>query len=405
MENNNYNQNSNKRGKTLVNIIVENNENRNKKGSSIFFGALCFAAALLMVANIYMKFIIFNPSDPDILDDNLFSGNSITISEDEQNRIMADLEEEFGIDVCEGYEDEYCLLNAIMTNPDLNDSEKQCFSKCIEVVKDNPYLNKEAAYKALLNVDVCYKKRPYWLENDVKGIYVPDKHCIGIFDGGEDNMVLSHELIHCLFSSEQTAKLPEYFKEGMTQLLTKEYFSEHPFVEITTYPFEVLAVKMLCDVTSADTVLKAYSLGDMSIIAEEIAKVTGDLDSATKSLDMLEYTMRFFNNDLEEDEITITNREEILSTFMPTFINCVDSKYSRDDIAHKAFYYNVLYFANIFNEDPYNDYVRTIEEYGGIKRAYFSSELKEQYPEFSMKNDDGVQSLSIPKTYKFIKKM
>ena len=344
--------------------------------SKKFYFVMTLLCAVLLAGTMYYKHTTFLPDDRVLLEDNIYSGNNLAISSQEVEDIVSNLEKVLGVSICEDSYDSYCLLNAIYDNPNLSDSEKDIFYKVISLVEDNPYIDKEHAYKSLLNVDVLYKRRPFSIENDIEGMYIHKYESIGIFEDDPDNRILIHEIIHCIFANVNTENLPDYFSEGVTELLANEYFSDKPFVELMNYPFEIAMVKMLCEVTSPDVVLKAYSTGDMDVIAEDIARYTDDIDGARKALEMFDYTIRRFKGDLRDDEKYIEDRNEIINGYIPLFRAIVEHKYAPEDHSRVSYFYNEILIANIFSDDPYNDYVDDLVEFGADCKAYFSNELK-----------------------------
>lgn len=344
--------------------------------SKKFYFVMTLLCSILLAGSIYYEQTTFLPKDRDLLDDNIYSGNNLTISSQEVEEIVTNLEEVLGVSISEDSYDSYCLLNAIYDNPNLSDSEKDVFYKVISLIEDNPYIDKEHAYSSLLNVDVLYKRRPIGIENNIEGMYIHKYESIGIFENDPDNRVLIHEIIHCIFANVDTEDLPDYFSEGVTELLANEYFSDKPFVELMNYPFEIAMVKMLCEVTSPDVVLQAYSTGDMNVIAEDIARYTGDIDGAKKALDMVDYTMRRFKGELREDEEYIEDKNEIINGYIPLFRAIIEHKYAPEDHSRVSYFYNEILIANIFGDDPYNDYVDDLVEFGADYKVYFSSELK-----------------------------
>ena len=176
--------------------------------------------------------------------------------------------------------------------------------------------------------------------------------------------------------------LPNYFKEGMTELLSNEYFQEFPFTEIKTYPFEIAAIKMLCEVTSSDTVLKAFSLGDMDIIAKDMATITGDIDMARMTLDMLDKIFLKSYEALDED----ISYEELANGCIPVFRGIIVSKYKENDKNRISYFYNEILFGNLMEDNAYDSYIDDIVEFGSDHKAYFSSSLKKDLAERELVN-------------------
>ena len=242
----------------------------------------------------------------------------------------------------------------------------------ININKDNPYIDREEAYRSLRNVDVLYKCRPYFYDKTVQGAYFHERESIGIFEKDENNMILKHEGIHAIFCNGKTVNLPKYFKEGMTELLVNEYFENKPFVELENYPFEIAGVKMLCEVTSPDVVLQAFSTGNMDLIALDMAKITGDVDVARKALDAFGKVYLKYYGELEED----LSYEDIVNDCIPVFRGIITAKYEEKDSNRVSYFYNEILLGNIFYDGAYDKYVDDLVEFGSDHKAYFSSELK-----------------------------
>lgn len=343
--------------------------------SKKFYAIFSFICALLLAGQLYMQNTTYLPKERDLLEDNLYSGNSLNISGEELDKVISNIENELGISIEDDCE-EYCLINAVLENPNLGETEKDVFCRVVNIIRDNPYINKESVYHSLLNVEVLYKNRPFSFSKNVEGVYIEDYESIGIFKDDPDYRILIHEIIHCIFSNDDTKNLPSYFSEGVTELLANEYFGESPFVELENYPFEVAVVKMLCEVTSPDAVLEAYSTGDMSIIAKEISCISGTEEEAMKALEMLDYTMKRYNDELEKGEETITDKNVMISGFIPLFRSVIETKYAPEDHSRVSYFYNEILLANIFEDEPYERYVDDLLEFGSDHKAYFSSELK-----------------------------
>lgn len=357
-----------------------------------YFALLLLVSAIIGTFSFYINNNVYNPKFRNFSDDNLFSGNSLVVSDEEVEQIVSAFEEELNVVIDDEFVDEYCVLNAIKENSNLSDEEKQFFYKYIDMIKDNPYLDKEKAYRSLLNVDVSYRKRPLTYDTSIEGVYIHDYESVGIFVEDEDKRVLGHEGIHTIFSTNEiTENLPIYFYEGMTELLNNEYLTDNPFVELTNYPFEITAVKMLCELTSSDTVLKAFSLGDMSFIEDEIVELIGDRDKVVQALDMLEYAVLRYRDELGDADKTITDNNEVINGFIPIFRECIEAKYGSDSIDRLSYYYNEVLFLDIFDENAMDSYCDDLEHFGVDHKAYFSSNLKQQN---NVENLDNTESIT-----------
>ncbi len=355
----------------------EEDDKKFKRRGRIFWGVLMFINALLITGLLYMNYFMYNPQERDLCDDNLFCGKDLSISSSELSGIVSSLENELGVTIPEEYKDEYALLYAVMENNCLTDSEKQVFYNFIDVIKDNPYLDREEAYRSLRNVDVLYKCRPYMYDKSIQGVYAYKYESIGIFEKDEDNKILIHEGLHAIFCNEKTDGLPEYFKEGMTELLVNEYFEAKPFLELENYPLEIAGVKMLCEITSPEVVLEAFSCGDMDIIAKDMAKITGDIEVAREALKSFEYSFLKNKGELPDDKKDLTY-EQLANECIPVFRGIVSAKYEESDRRRISYFYNEILVGNIFYPNTYDSYVDDLVEFGTDHKAYFSSKLKQQ---------------------------
>lgn len=343
-------------------------------GSKLFFAAWSSVSAIILTLVFYMNYAMYNPAKRDMLDTNIYSGNELIINSDEIANIVANIENELGITIDEECYEDYCLLNAVLENENLDEEEKDVFYRIIQIIKENPYINKEEAYHSLLNVDVLHKIRPYFLSKNTEGIYSYNYESIGIFVDDPEYRVLIHEIIHCVFENDKTINLPTYFKEGVTELLANEYFSNKPFVEMQNYPFEVSIIKMLCEVSSVDAVLEAYSTGDMSIIAKEIAKYSYDETEAMNALNTIDLMMKQYNDPKENGEL---DKEKLINGFIPLFRSVIEAKYEPEEHSRISYFYNEILIANIFEEKPYDSYVDDLFEFGIDNKGYFSEKFKQ----------------------------
>lgn len=344
------------------------------------FKAICILlSAICIVSSLYIKFGLFQFKDRDLSDENIFNGNDLAISDEMLSGVVSELEDALNVTVDNEDYEAFAVLNAILKNENLTETEKEVFYRSYKIIKDNPYINKEAAYRSLLNVDVSYKKRGFSFDKDVEGIYSSNYETIGVFVKDPDNRVLLHEIIHCIFSNEQTKNLPTFFDEGMTELLANEYFSEKPFYETVNYPIEISAVKMLCEVSTPDAVLEAYSTGDMSIIAKEITKITRNEDDTNKALNAFELLMRQYRGEATEEEKV--DNQTLINECIPIFRGIISAKFEEGSKERGSYYYNEILFASILEENPYDSYVDSLVELGYSERAYFSSELKAKVAE------------------------
>ena len=303
------------------------------------------------------------------LEHNLFEDDKLVAGNIKVEYLSSILEKKLGVTIDDENKDEYLLLDAVVKNRNLTEQEKAFCYKYIDIFLDNPYLNKEAVYRNLLNLNISYKDRPSNIEETVDGIY-SSRFNIEVYEDNNSKSVLSHELIHCISHNSKSNSLPRFFREGMTELLNNEYFSENPFYELKYYPFETIAVKMLCEVTSPDTVLKAFSYGDISYITKEMEKYLGSEEKTMETLDILSIILDMHNNGKLFNR---SDEDELEDKCLSNFRICIENKKDSDISSYKQ---NERLFECIFFNFMYEDYLSSGIGYN--KKAYFSSKLKKQ---------------------------
>lgn len=334
-------------------------------------------AVISICSMLYIK-SLYLPEDRQFDMDNMFLGSDVCVSDARVKSVMKEL--------CElGYAVEYdnmnyLLLNAIHCNENLTDDEKDFCCGFIDMFNDNPYLDKERVYHSLLNLDISYKNRPYIYDDSVEGVYIDKFKSIGIFVDDPDKAVLGHEVIHCICANDGC--LPTFFVEGMTELLANEYFSESPFIEFKNYPFEIYAVKMLCDTAGSDVVLKAYTTGDMNLVYEALASYSGTVDDAKKAIGIFEKLFLFLDG--KSENLNFNNDEMTNDLFF--YLNSVaNAKYGDNteefNFDRSSYYYNQILFLNIFDSKSKDAISADLEELGVFCKPYFSSKLKLEYSE------------------------
>ena len=343
-----------------------------------FFQVLSGVMAVISICSmLYMK-SLYIPEDRQFNMDNMFLGSEVCVSDSCVKSVMKELLE---LGYAVEYDDmNYLLLNAICCNENLTDDEKDFCCGFIDMFKDNPYLDKERVYHSLLNLDISYKNRPYIYEDNIEGVYVDKYKSIGIFVSDKDKAVLGHEVIHCICAND--GDLPKFFIEGMTELLANEYLSDSPFIEFKNYPFEIYAVKMLCDTAGSDVVLKAYTTGDMNLVYEALASYSGTVEDAKKAISIFEKLFLFLDG--KSESLNFNNDEMTNDLFM--YLNSVaDSKYGEKteefNFDRSSYYYNQIMFLNIFEGKTKDALCDDMEELGVFCKPYFSSKLIKEYSE------------------------
>lgn len=362
----------------VVELVEELKSEGKASKTTRFFQIVSGLMAVISICSMLYIKSLYLPEDRQFDMDNMFLGSDVCVSDARVKSVMKEL--------CElGYAVEYdnmnyLLLNAIHCNENLTDDEKDFCCGFIDMFNDNPYLDKERVYHSLLNLDISYKNRPYIYDDSVEGVYIDKFKSIGIFVDDPDKAVLGHEVIHCICANDGC--LPTFFVEGMTELLANEYFSDSPFIEFKNYPFEIYAVKMLCDTAGSDVVLKAYTTGDMNLIYEALASYSGTLDDAKKAIGIFEKLFLFLDGKSENLNF---NNDEMTNDLFFYLNNVANAKYGDNteefNFDRSSYYYNQILFLNIFDSKSKDAISADLEELGVFCKPYFSSKLKLEYSE------------------------
>ena len=106
-------------------IMAKNNDNSLWKS---WFGVGSARSSIFLMASIFFAFIsvcdeagMFNDKS------NLYEDTKLVASSEAVDRIVENLEDVLDVEICEEEVDEYCLLNAILLNKNLSDSDKEFF--------------------------------------------------------------------------------------------------------------------------------------------------------------------------------------------------------------------------------------------------------------------------------------
>lgn len=334
--------------------------------SSIIFVTSCSANALD-----YNNYNIYNDED------------ELALSKRELNNIYNELSFRFGITVDE-ISDEYLLLSAILKNNNLSIDEQNTILGFTQLIRENPYINKKEAYSSLMKVDYNYISNS---DSDVNGKYSFSKERVDIYNEDSQLNTFKHETIHVLFHNKITDKLPKFFAEGMTELLENEYFTSDPYLEEESYPYNVIIVKMLCELTSSDTVLKSFSTGNMDYIYKDISKFSNysvnDIEKYFSKLDKL------FKEIDSDKKIKSSDYSDLIIFFDDLYASKLEND-SFDDLQ-----YNYLYtiFNGIFSEKKYIKYFEFLEKFGVSTKIYFNSKYIDE--DYSFEPYEGYYSSDI----------
>lgn len=297
--------------------------------------------------------------------------------------ILNTMQNELNIEITDDNKDDLYLFNSVYNNSNLNQEQKNLFYGYYSVVNDIVNLNKNSAYMSLENVSINYVDRGSDVLDNTLGDYDYRTGKINIYtEYDKDNRVLLHEGVHCLFYNQNTVGLPRAFTEGMTELITNEYFSKDPFYEDNTYPLEISYVKMLCEVVGEEKVLDAYISGDYSLIYREMDKYNKSDISSYKILDIYEDSLNNIDS-LGESKYSSTDRATAYNT-MKDIYNMKEDKSNS-----KEFNYLHELSGACFEEAATDFFSQYLFYYGVLEKAYVSHSLKQLFPNpINVKFDD-----------------
>ena len=130
---------------------------------------------------------------------------------------------------------------------------------------------------------------------------------------------------------------------------------------------------MLCEITSPETVLKAFTLNNMNYIIDEMINAGITKKEAEESIKMIDNVL----NDLQDGKKHKYPVNEFYEKCILKFRNCINSKYEKLDSNYISYYYNEMLFYNcLFKDTAYSNYYKDIEKYGHDYKVYFSNYLK-----------------------------
>lgn len=320
--------------------------------------------------------------------DNIYYHKELKLTDEELENLEKRISKEIGQDVND--DDNAIVLGAVLENKNLNNHEKDMIYQMTDLINENEYLDKTEAYDGLKKLDIVYDSQADY-GKDVMGVYDDYKNQIVIIEDNDDNETLLHELVHCTYSDDNYHKLPRFINEGMTELLTNEYFSDNPFLEEKSYPYEITMVKMLCEVIGEDKVLEAYSKEDTSILVNELNRVMkiDNADELLKNMDNLTNLLE------EEKEISDEDLNKVLNVFDEYYKN-----YDETSIELEMFLYHRQTLKLLRSDVPYAGYVYNLVINGYYVKPYFSEKLKEEYSEvFHAEYTEDISNKTYQKQY------
>ena len=292
-------------------------------------------------------------------------------NEKTEEQMLQELYDETGIDINNR---NLLILYAVLRNNNLDDNEKDCIYKLSTLICENPYLDIELSYDSLSKLKIEYLGKSDEYDDDTLAVYSNNDNTISVFQIKEETNyeILLHELVHSIFTNDKTIKLPKFLIEGETELLTNEYLSNTPFLEKATYPYEVTMVKLLCEMVGADSVLEAYTTGDLNAINSKLIYDDNYFET-TKFLNNIDIIFKALSNN---EKIPEKSYNEFI-VYMDKFF---ENNYSNDQEKQELYEYYKGIFNKIYKDDPYTEYNNYINENGIIIKPYYSEQLKNNYP-------------------------
>ena len=305
---------------------------------------------------------------------NPYQNNNLKITEAKAIKIKSKIEEELNINIDNNQLEEYALLNALLSNKKLTQEQRITISNnLIQIIEDNPYIDKEYAYNALSNLTIKYQERPTDVQEVILAQYEHGEimnysyNNILVYNTDYEN-VIEHELIHSLLVNLPNDKFPTFIIEGITELINDEYFSQNPYIEYECYPYEILVIKMLCEITREDTVLESYTKGNINILYKELLKI----DKNTSPKEFINMIESLLDDYKENNTISVEKAKAIHKQLTRYFIR---AKHQNSEKDFKVFANYLNLFDTIMDEESYTLYLKQIEKKGYIYRTYFNKNL------------------------------
>lgn len=233
--------------------------------------AMIIATSMIVGGNTLEK----NRSKKEYLND--LSNHNTYQSLGEDSHVLL-LEEELSnyYDLKEMSIEDFYLLSAVYENKELNSYERETIYKIYEIIREDPYLNKEEIYSKLKTVTISRKNK-----NKEKEKGIIEKRSVQILANYNANLnaicfydyenltpdTIMHEVIHLVYPC---TNLSATFAEGLAETMNEEYFG----YEVTTaYNQEIAYVKLLCEFLGNDQVLKIASLNDKELLKKSLYTV------------------------------------------------------------------------------------------------------------------------------------
>lgn len=318
---------------------------------------------ILVLSSYIIGYNVYNNTDK-ITNNIYYEDDTFKIDEDEIEKMLDELSSELNRELTED-DINSLLLYAVYKNNNLKEEDKEKIYDLVDLINDNNYIDKDKAYRNLYKLKIYYlEKNNHIIDSNVQAQYSFPEDVIKVFDNKMINIY--HELIHCIFYNETSEHLPNFFLEGMTQILTREYFSDIPYLETDTYIYESIISKILCELTSTDNVLKAFSSGDINFITSELVKDSSysieEINTIVKNIDKL------FSTDYFEENTYINT--------LNLFIDLYNHKKDDENFDNTQYLYLIDLFKRLDSDNRFYSYFDYMEKYGVSDKIYFNSKLK-----------------------------
>lgn len=185
----------------------------------------------------------------------------------------------------------YALYYAIISNYNFKKEEKKALSAYINYAIDNKYLNYENVYNSFTNLSI---KRNIDLGNNIVGQYNGYNEIR--LSNKADSSTLFHELCH----SDKGGNLPLWFEEGITELISNEYYDSISGV----YCLNKNVIRILCEIIgkedARDLFFQIEGTGNFNLLTEVLIKKGIDKKLCEELYDALEeYHYYQSNNELK----------------------------------------------------------------------------------------------------------
>lgn len=325
----------------------------------------------LMFITLLLTSILFTLEVKDelLFTDNIYDrDDNLKVNEDEIDEMISELSLELDSELSKEDIDSL-LLYSVFSNNNISEIDKKRIYDLIVLINDCNYIDKDKAYRDLSLLKIEYIEREEDVSSNTLARYLFPENIIEIYDNNLDNDVLFHEIIHCIFTNEKTNKLPSFIIEGVTELLDNEYFSDKHYLETTSYVYELVLIKLLCELVGSDNVMLTYSRGDINYITSELEK------NSSKDIESI-------NELFNKIDVLFDDTKEIDKSLFDEFYGLLKEVYKNKEYKGDFDNLNSRYLLDIFNglsyEDRYIYYFDSLDKLGVSTKTYLNSNSKDK---------------------------